>query len=333
MAKLREFLRDLSINQAKLSDFVRDPNRVMDSAKLDEQSRLALVSGSATAMWDLLLGREPKPLGPILEPPTEAEAKRGSLVVVGTGIRTVGQLTFEAIAHIKESSIVFYLVADPIAEDAIRQLNPRGAQSLMSHYGEGVQRKDSYEAMVRQILESVRGGMKTCAVYYGHPGVFAFPSHESIRRARREGYIARMLPAVSAEDCLFADLGVDPAVTGCQSFESTDFLLYDRSVDVSSQLVLWQVGVLGDMTYRRAGYNLAPMFPILRARLCSLFGAEHSCIAYEAAIFPGTAPKIQRFTLRELSPGHVNANSTLYIPPCRKNAFNQQVAAAMGLVG
>jgi hypothetical protein len=36
-----------------------------------------------------------------------------------------------------------------------------------------------------------------------------------------------MLPAVSAEDCLFADLGVDPGAAGCQSHEAADFLILD----------------------------------------------------------------------------------------------------------
>jgi hypothetical protein len=35
-----------------------------------------------------------------------------------------------------------------------------------------------------------------------------------------------MLPAISAEDCLFADLGVDPADHGCPSYEATDFLVH-----------------------------------------------------------------------------------------------------------
>src|SRR2546429_6584747 len=55
------------------------------------------------------------------------------------------------------------------------------------------------------------------------------------RQAREEGFEAEMLPAVSAEDCLFADLGVDPGDEGCQSFEATSFLLF-RSEEHTSEL-------------------------------------------------------------------------------------------------
>jgi hypothetical protein len=331
LSSLRTFLRDLSIDPVKLSNFVKDPNASMEVAGLDDLSKRILYSGSRTAMWDVLLGRDPR-LPNELPPARVPDAPpRGSLVVVGTGIRTLGQLTLAAISWIRESKAVYYLVADPIAEEVITYLNPRGAVSLMGLYRDGGQRKESYEAMVQQILTSVRSGHTTCAAFYGHPGVFAFPSHESIRRARSEGYMARMLPGVSAEDCLFADLGVDPAVNGCQSFEATDFLLHDRVVDTSSQLILWQVGVVGDITYRTAGYNLQPVFPLLTARLCQLYGAGHIGTVYEAAILPGLTPTITRIALGDLSPAHVTAGSTLYVPPVRGSRANPKVAAAMGV--
>ena len=44
------------------------------------------------------------------------ETKRGSLVVIGTGIRTVGQLTIEAIAWMEIADSLLYVVADPVAE-------------------------------------------------------------------------------------------------------------------------------------------------------------------------------------------------------------------------
>ena len=56
----------------------------------------------------------------------------------------------------------FFLVADPIAEAVIRELNP-GATSLHGHYGEGVQRAQSYEAMVEEMMGSVRAGKRTVA--------------------------------------------------------------------------------------------------------------------------------------------------------------------------
>src|SRR5262245_3832821 len=104
--------------------------------------------------------------------------KKGSLVVVGTGIRTVGQLTMEAIAWIKQAERLFYVVSDPIAESVIQDLNPKAAESMSGLYHEGKPRILAYNAMIDRILKSVRSGKMTVAAFYGHPGVFAYPSHE-----------------------------------------------------------------------------------------------------------------------------------------------------------
>jgi hypothetical protein len=306
----------------------------MDGVDLDESDRDALVGGAAGALWGVLLGddhRDMYPANGAWPAAVPGRVPGGSLTVIGTGIRTVGQLTLEAIAWIKESDVVLYLVADPVAEEVIKSLNPTGATSLRGYYGEGMPRRDSYEAMVEHIVGCVRTGLHACVALYGHPGVFAFPSHESIRRARAEGYPARMLPAISAEDCLFADLGVDPAVNGCQSFEATDFLLHRRVVDTSSQLVLWQIGVLGDWTYRTNGYDLRA-FPLLVELLSELYGPLHEGFIYEAAVLPGLAPSITRIAMSSLSPEWVTAGSTLYVPPARQTILNRPVAEAMGLV-
>jgi uncharacterized protein YabN with tetrapyrrole methylase and pyrophosphatase domain len=262
-------------------------------------------------------------------PDAEADVVRsGSLTVIGTGIRTVGQLTTEAIACMQQADELVHLVADPIAEAVIKRLKPGHEVSLNGFYAEGKQRIDSYNEMVEFILSRVRGGANVCAAFYGHPGVFAFPSHESIRRARAEGFRARMLPGISAEDCLIADLGVDPAVNGCQSYEATDFLMNARIIDPSSQLILWQAGALGDWTYQTGGYDLKAL-PLLVEKLLTLYPPDHEVVVYEGAIFPGCASVINPVCLRELASSHLSAASTLYLAPARPTALDHRYATQL----
>jgi len=239
---------------------------------------------------------------------------KGSLIVVGTGIRTVGHLTMEAVAWIKQADKVLYVVGDPIAEAMLKELNPEGAESLTVLYAEGKQRIDTYNQMIQRTLECVRAGMLTCMACYGHPGVFVYPSHESIRRARAEGFTARMLPGISAEDCLYADLGVDPGITGCQSYEATDFMVNGRQIDPTSSVVLWQIGVVGDATYKTGSYDTSAM-PLLIERLMSIYPPGHPMYLYEAAVFHGCEPIIRQITAPELAYGGLSAGYTLYIPP------------------
>jgi uncharacterized protein YabN with tetrapyrrole methylase and pyrophosphatase domain len=242
--------------------------------------------------------------------------KHGSLTIVGTGIKTTGQLTLETIAWIEQADSVPYVVGDPIAEAVIKRLNPAGAVSMAGYYEEGQSRMYAYNAMVEHILRCVRSGEKTVAAFYGHPGVFAYPSHESIRRARSEGYSAKMLPGISSEDCLFADLGVDPAVGGCQSYEATDFLLNMLNIDSSSQLILWQIGTLGDWTYKTRMYDIRAM-PLLVRKLSQFYPLSHSVTVYEAPMFPGSEPMMAQIPLYWLSDFPITAAMTLYVPPVR----------------
>lgn len=214
----------------------------------------------------------------------------------------------------KAANKVFYVVIDPVAEGIIKALCPT-AHSLKSCYRENVPRMDCYREMVEIILTSVRTEHRTCAVFYGHPGVFAYASHESIQRALSEGFDARMLPGISAEDCLFADLGIDPAKFGCQSYEATDFVLNDRSIDTRSQLILWQAGVIGDDGSGAQGYDSSQLFPLLKKRLCSLYGDYHKAVIYEAAMLPMLKPFIHEIPLQDLQAQNIQPIQTLYLPP------------------
>jgi siroheme synthase len=254
--------------------------------------------------------------------------RAGSLVVVGTGISLVGQATLEAVAHMQRADKLFYVVTSPAAEAWIRRLNP-AAETLDDCYAEGKPRQRSYREMADRILDAVRNGLHVCAVFYGHPGVFVHPSHDAIRRARREGYRARMLPGISAEDCLFADLGLDPGENGYQSFEATDFVGCRRRFDASTPLILWQVGVLGEPSVRQGMVCRPERLKALTALLRRHYSPRHQVIVYEAAQFPVCEPIIERLTLAKLPATTVRPMATLYIPPRPSRDLSPQVARWM----
>ena len=252
------------------------------------------------------------------------------LVVVGTGIRTVGQLTMESIAWIKNADRVLYIVSDPTAENLINKLNPEGAESLYVLYAENKPRIQTYEEMIQKTVGYVRAGDIVCMAAYGHPGIFAYPTHESVRRARAEGYKAKMLPGISAEDCLFADLNVDPAMAGCLTYEATDFLINGRVLDPSCNVILWQIGVLGDTTFKWQSYDIKGM-PELLSKLYQHYSPNHEAYVYEAPLFPGVEPKIQKIELWQLPTSGVSAISTLYIPPATGPRIDWAMYSRLGM--
>lgn len=98
------------------------------------------------------------------------------------------------------------------------------------------------------MLRQVRAGKKVLGIFYGHPGVFVHPSHRALAIARQEQYEAKMLPGVSAQDYMFADLQFDPAVFGCMSCEATELIARNRALNTSVHNIIWQVGSVGVST-------------------------------------------------------------------------------------
>ena len=185
--------------------------------------------------------------------------------------------------------------------------------------------------MTETLLEDVRAGKDVCVAFYGHPGVFVDPSHAAIARARAEGFRARMLPAVSAEDCLFADLGVDPGASGCQSYEATDFLLRLRRVDPTAVLILWQVGALGETIYAIEPRSQSERLAVLVEYLESFYPTGHGVVLYEASPYPIAEAAIRNVALSELPASVPDALSTLYVPPLEPRARDGEMARRLGL--
>ncbi|HEX5182638.1 MAG TPA: SAM-dependent methyltransferase [Allosphingosinicella sp.] len=258
--------------------------------------------------------------------------KKGRLVVIGSGIKAVSHFTLEAQAHIRQADIVLYAAADPVTDMWIEEQNPN-AFDLYEYYADDKARIITYVQMIERTMAEVRAGKYVCALFYGHPGVFVTPSHNAIELARQEGYDAVMLPAISAEDCLYADLGVDPSIPGLQIYEATDFLLRRRHIDTSVNFVLWQVGCIGDIGFKFGGYT-NDKFGVLIDYLEEIYGPDHLAINYVANMFAGP-PVIDRHTIAEYREPEIKAKvsgiSTFFIPAKETAPSDSEMEAKLGL--
>jgi Tetrapyrrole (Corrin/Porphyrin) Methylases len=250
--------------------------------------------------------------------------QRGSLVVVGTGITLGAHVTAETTAEIQSADVVFHLVTEPATEAWLQRLNP-SCESLEGLYAEGKSRVQTYFEMTDRIVGAVRAGKRVCAAFYGHPGVYVNAAHSAVVLARDEGFPARMLPAISAEACLYADLGVNPGDCGCQSFEATDFLASRRRFDPTSVLILYQVGVLGESSVRRGMTGRRERLTVLQRALRKHYPPDHPLVLYEASPFPTFPPSITHLTLSQLEDTRVPAMTTLYVPPRPQRAQDASI--------
>ena len=257
------------------------------------------------------------------------QVSSGSLVIVGCGINPLAHCSMEAQAHIEQAEVLVVHVPDALGMIWLRERHP-DLIDLQSCYRESANRADAYELMVQRTVAPVMAGKRVVAVFYGHPGVFVSPSHEAIKRVRAVGLSARMLPGISAEDCLIADIGFDPAETGCAQFEATQFLFNQCPVSPSMHLILWQISVVGDHTLT----TRMPAQGGLRAlqqKLLRYYPAEHQVAMYEAPTLAIAHPRVDWMPLSNLGHARLSQVTTLFVPAFGKPEPDFASLAGMGL--
>ena len=249
--------------------------------------------------------------------------RKGSLVCVGVGMTLGSHITPLARSYIEKADVVFTALSDGVIELWLAKMNA-DVRSLQPLYKEGKSRPETYRQMVEAMLTEVRAGKQVCGAFYGHPGVFAWPPHKAIEIARAEGYPAHMEPGVSAEDCLYADLGFDPGRFGCQHYEASQLMFYRRRIDPSAYLILWQIGVVGDQSFARFSTG-AQYRRLLVELLARDYDLSHEVIVYRAATLPIHQPRIERMPLASLPDADIDMHATLVIPPGRLLEPNTEI--------
>ena len=253
-----------------------------------------------------------------------------SLVCVGTGMTLGAHISPISRSHIEQADVVFSLMSNGIVERWIEEMNP-DVRSLQPFYQEGKNRNITYREMVDAILTQVRNGKKVVAAFYGHPGVFACVAHKAIAQATEAGIPAHMEPGISAEDCLFADLGIDPGKTGCQHFETSQFMFYQRNIDPSAYLILWQLGVAGDKSVTKYATGKAHR-QVLVDLLAENYPLDHEVILYQAKVLPIDKVRKDKIPLSELVDAEIFMHTTLVVPPSQKMQENHKVLQKLAAI-
>jgi uncharacterized protein YabN with tetrapyrrole methylase and pyrophosphatase domain len=254
----------------------------------------------------------------------------GSLVCVGIGMTLGSHITPLSRSYIENADVVFTATSNGIVDQWLATMN-RDVRSLQQYYREGKSRMTTYREMVDAMLAEVRAGKKVCGAFYGHPGVFAWPTHNAIEIARSEGFRAHMEPGVSAEDCLYADIGIDPGKYGCQHYEASQMMLYQRRIDPAAYLIVWQIGVAGDRSLTRFGTGSAYR-QVLVDVLARDYPLDHEVILYQAAILPTQSARVERLRLAQLPQAEFDTHDTLVVPPSIVLQPNREISDRLELL-
>ncbi|REL26343.1 hypothetical protein DXX93_06965 [Thalassotalea euphylliae] len=247
----------------------------------------------------------------------------GSLVCVGVGITLGAHISPISRSHIEQADKVYMLMSDGFVESWVASMNDN-CESLQPYYDEGKSRHSTYQEMTDELVSAAQSGLKVVAAFYGHPGVFACVSHKAIAKLIELDIPAKMEAGISAEDCLYADLAIDPGKSGCIHYEASQFMLYKRAIDTAAHLILWQVGVAGDVSLSK--YSTGEDYTqILVELLLTYYPADHEVILYEARTLPTSKMRIEKIDLNSLTSARLSMQTTLVIPPCTKLMPNNEL--------
>jgi hypothetical protein len=123
-----------------------------------------------------------------------------------------------------------------------------------------------------------------------------------------------MEPGISAEACLYADLGLDPGERGVQSIEATRFLAYEHPLDTAALVLLWQVALAGNLDC--VGFEVdRDRLAVLVDKLSCWYETDTPVILYEAAQLPIEGFRADRLALADLPEATYKEYTTLVIPP------------------
>ncbi|WP_131782768.1 SAM-dependent methyltransferase [Legionella gresilensis] len=246
-----------------------------------------------------------------------------TLIVAGSGIKSIAHLTAETRQVIKKADKVLYLVNENnfkawLEREAIE------AESLEPIYFKSIKRADAYKEISNYIVEQYHQVKNLCVIFYGHPTVFAQSGLDAVKQIKKEKGNAIILPAVTAMDCLFSDLEIDPGQHGCFTIDATELLIYERTLDVHGHLIIWQIANLG-----RADTQITSKISVLQNYLEKYYSPTHPICIYEAALLPTHKPRTDWHQVAELGLLNINPLSTLYLPPTEQKKISQDYLALL----
>lgn len=188
------------------------------------------------------------------------------------------------------------------------------SESLDPIYFSENDRQSSYDKIRDKILTELETYNFITVVLYGHPTIFADPGLQAIIAAQKNSIETIILPGISIENCLYADLKVDPGQFGCFHLEATELLLYDKIIDPTAHLCIWQPGMIGNRSVPQPKQK-SKHLKLLKIKLKKYYPDNHISILYEASMYPGVEPRIHKFPLYDIEDQTIGTLSTLYIPP------------------
>jgi precorrin-6B methylase 1 len=247
------------------------------------------------------------------------------IYIVGLGVLNVDHLTRETERVIRHSNEVLYVDTGVATRRYLESLCPRVTSLFETSYAEDAHRLGAYGQMAARVLDAALCHAPVTFAMHGHPIVGVYAPFLIRDMAGLLGLEVLVLPGISAMDCLFAELMVDPCVIGMQMFEATDLLLRRRPLQADVPLLIWQIGCV-ETTLHSTRVSKPERFERLRAHMLRFYPPQHQATAAYSTPHPLMPSTVYRFALADLCRhAHLlHAGFTLFVPPVHVRPVEDQ---------
>lgn len=238
--------------------------------------------------------------------------------ILGLGVLNIDQITPQTERAIRRSNEVLYVDTGIATRSYLEGLCPRVTSLFETSYRDTGPRLNAYHHMAARVLEAALDHPPVTFAMHGHPIVGAYAPFLIRDMAGLLGLETAVLPGVSAMDCLFAELMVDPCVSGMQMYEATDLLLRRRPLQPDVPALIWQIGCV-ETSLHSMRVSKPVRFERLRSHLLQFYLAGHVVSAVYSAPHPLMPSTVHRFALVDMcEQAHLmHTGFTLFIPPAK----------------
>lgn len=238
-----------------------------------------------------------------------------SIYLVGLGLRQ-DHITPQAEEALRSTKKLFYISHTPEVASLLKEYCQEIVDLIPIAYSASEDRIDAYKKIAATVIDAALSNPPVSFALYGHPLILSHPSSLILRAALPLQIEVSVVPGLSSLDCIFADLGVDPAEHGIQMHEATELLLYQRPLLPDMAAVIWQVGHLETRLYTNQ-VSRPERLARLNSYLLRFYNESQEIFAVTSSVYPGEASHICQLRLGNLTDyaHYLHAGVTLYIPP------------------
>jgi len=237
------------------------------------------------------------------------------IFVIGLGLNTPLQVTQEAEQTLALCKHVYFLHTEPYWTKRYLARFCSDVTDLQSCYEDGEDRINAYDLMVSAVLDGAKSSPPVALALYGSPAVFVNPTQQIRCLAERDGLKVKVLPGISAMECMLVDLGVDPS-DGMLVYEANDMLAYRKPLLPGAHCFVWQIGGVESELFSKAS-SAGHRFRRIKEYLLKFYPPDHLVAIVSCATMPTVATTIDRIRIADLESESLalHQGTTLYIPP------------------